>query len=140
VTRWFPDAMPQPMADNDTIAWWEAAAQHRLVAQRCEACARLRIPPAPLCPECRSDAFDWKELPGRAELYTYTVAHRPMAAGQELPFIIGVVELEGADGLRLVSNLVEIEPEALEIGMPLEVAWEDMSAELAIPRFRPASG
>jgi len=138
--RWFPDSMPQPMADNETLAWWQAAAEHRLVVQRCTDCDHLRLPPAPVCPECRSSGSDWKQVSGRGELYTYTVVHRPVALGQDLPFVVAVVALEGADGVRIISNLVDVSPEALQIGMALELVWEDMSAELAIPRFRPARG
>jgi len=136
--RFFPDGMPQPLADTTTLPWWQAAAEHRLVVQRCTACAHTRHPPAPVCPECRSDDADWLELSGRGEVYTYTLVHRPIAAGQQLPFAVAVVALEGSGGLRMISNLVDVAPEAIEIGMPVELVWEDMSDDLAIPRFRPA--
>jgi len=138
MTRWFPDGIPQPMADPEAVPWWEAAAGHRLVVQRCTACAHTRLPPAPICPACRSDGADWQEVSGRGSLYTYTVVHRPIARDQEVPFVVAVVALEGAGGVRLVTNLVETPLDALEIGLPVEVAWEDMSDLLAIPRFRPA--
>ncbi|MGE4606276.1 MAG: Zn-ribbon domain-containing OB-fold protein [Myxococcota bacterium] len=136
MTRWFPDGMPQPMADNDSVPWWQAAAEHRLLVQRCIDCSHQRLPAAPICPSCRSDAADWQEVSGRGELYTYTIVHRPIAAGQELPFVIAVIELDGAEGVRLISNLVETALEDLKIGMPVEVVWEDMSPDLSIPRFR----
>ena len=135
--RFFPDAMPQPLANATSLPWWQAAAEHRLVVQRCAQCQHLRHPPAPICPECRSDEADWKELSGRGEVYTYTLVHRPLAAGQELPFVVAVIALEGAEGLRMISNLVEVAPEDRALGLPVEVEWEDMSADLAIPRFRP---
>lgn len=134
--RFFPDSMPPPMADTTTLPWWQAAAEHRLVVQRCTACGHTRLPPSPVCPECRSDASDWQELSGRGEIYTYTTVHRPIAAGQELPFVVVVVSLEGSGGVRMISNLVGVDLDAIEIGMPVEVVWEDMSADLALPRFR----
>jgi uncharacterized OB-fold protein len=135
--RFFPDSMPPPLADMNTLAWWEAAAQHRLVVQRCTACRHMRHPPAPICPECRCAASDWHELSGRGEVYTYTIVHRPIAAGQTLPFVVAVIALEGADGLRMISNLVDMDLREPAIGMPVEIVWEDMSDDLAIPRFRP---
>lgn len=137
--RFFPDGMPMPLADATTLPFWQAAAEHRLVVQRCAACAHTRHPPAPVCPECRSEAAEWLELDGRGELYTYTIVHRPLAAGQALPFVIAVVALAGSGGLRMISNVVGVDPAALEIGMPVQLVWEDMSADLAIPRFRPVS-
>jgi uncharacterized OB-fold protein len=138
--RFFPDAMPQPLADATTLPFWSAAAEHRLVAQRCSACGHLRLPPAPLCPRCRSEEADWKQLSGRGEIYTYTIVHRAIAAGQSLPFVVAVIALEDAGGLRLISNVVGAQPEEIRIGAPVELVWEDMSAELAIPRFRLAPG
>ena len=136
--RFFPDGMPQPLADSITLPFWQAAAEHRLVVQRCTRCGRTRLPPAPLCPACRSADADWKTLSGRGEVYTYTIVHRPIAAGQPLPTIIAVIALEDAGGVRMISNLVGTTPEQVAIGLPVELVWEDMSADLAIPRFRPA--
>ena len=139
MSRWFPDGMPQPMADKEALPWWQAAAEHRLVVQRCSDCSHLHLPPAPICPSCRSDAADWHEVSGRGELYTFTTIHRPVAANQELPFVVAVVALDGAPGVRMISNIVDCVPDELEIGMALEVVWEDMSPDLTLPRFRVVS-
>ena len=136
--RFFPDGMPPPLADAITLPWWQAAAEHRLVVQRCTACNETRLPPAPICPACRSADSDWKQISGRGELYTYTVVHRPIAAGQQLPYIIAVIELHDSGGVRIISNLVDVNPDEVEIGLPVELVWEDMSQDLAMPRFRPA--
>jgi uncharacterized OB-fold protein len=135
--RFFPDGMPQPLADAITLPFWKAAARHRLVVQRCTRCGTTRHPPAPLCPGCRCVESDWKELSGRGDVYTYTIVHRPIAPGQRLPWVIAVIALEDAGGLRMISNLVGVEPDTVAIGMPVEIVWEDMSEDLAIPRFRP---
>ena len=135
--RFFPDSMPPPLADATTLPWWQAAAEHRLVVQRCTSCEHTRHPPAPVCPECRSSDADWKEVPGRGEVYSYTAVHRPIAADQKLPFVVAVIALEGSGGLRMISNLVDVDPDEVEIGLPVELVWEDMSEDLAIPRFRP---
>ena len=137
--RFFPDSMPPPLADTTTLPWWEAAAEHRLVVQRCDDCGHTRLPPAPVCPECRSDRADWQDCSGRGEVYTYTIVHRPIAGGQALPFLIAVITLEDGGGVRFISNLVDVAAQDVAIGMPVEVVWEDMSDDLAIPRFRPAA-
>ena len=135
--RFFPDTMPSPVADPTTLPWWQAAAEHRLVVQRCAACGHPQLPPSPICAECRSTEASWQQVSGRGEVYTYTIAHRPIAAGQPLPTVIAVIALEGAGGVRIISNLVGVDPDAVRIGLPVELVWEDMSSELAIPRFRP---
>jgi uncharacterized OB-fold protein len=136
--RFFPDAMPPPLADATTLPWWRAAAEHRLLVQRCTSCGRTRLPPAPICPECRCADADWKQVPGRGEVYSYTTVFRPIVAGQTLPFVIAVIALAEAGGVRILSNLVGASADEIAIGMPVELVWEDMSPDLAIPRFRPA--
>ena len=68
-------------------------------------------------------------------MYSYTIVHRAVAMDQELPFIIAVIELERADGLRMMSNLVGVDPDAVTVGMKVEVTWENMAPDLAVPRF-----
>jgi len=136
--RFFPDGMPPVLADATTLPFWQAAAEHRLVVQCCTGCGHTRLPPAPVCPECRSAAADWKAVSGRGEVYTYTIVHRPIAGGQQLPYVIAVIALEGAGGVRMISNLVSVAPEDVAVGLAVDLVWEDMSPELSIPRFRPA--
>ncbi|HLX87331.1 MAG TPA: Zn-ribbon domain-containing OB-fold protein [Acidimicrobiales bacterium] len=137
--RWFPDEMPSPAANAETVGWWEAAAQHRLVVQRCSQCGATRHPPGPVCPVCRSLASEWAELPGTGRVYTYTIVRQAFlpALADVIPYVVAVVEPDGAGGTRMVTNVVDIDPEEVEIGMPVEVVWEDIGPELALPRFRP---
>jgi len=134
--RWFPDGMPQPMASTEALPWWEAAAKHKLVVQRCGDCAHMQLPPAPICSECRSSEYDFPELSGRGEVYTFTTIHRPIALDQEVPFVVAVITLEGTNGVRMISNVVDTPLDEIAIGMPVELVWEDMSEDLTIPRFR----
>jgi len=137
--RWFPDEMPVPAASAETVGWWEAAAAHRLVVQRCTDCGRTRHPPGPVCPRCRSAAAELAELPGTGTVYTFTVVHQAFipALADRVPYVVAGVDLDGAGGVRLVSNVVDVAPEDVAIGMRVVVAWEDMGPELALPRFRP---
>lgn len=139
--RWFPDSMPQPMVDPTSLPWWQAAAEHRLTVQQCQECNHCALPPAPICSECRSSNLALAQVSGKGTLYTYTVVHRPVAMEQELPFTIAIVELdmvgvEGANGVRMMTNIVEADIKQLQIGKAVEVAWETMSDEVSIPRFK----
>jgi uncharacterized OB-fold protein len=131
--RWFPDEMPTPAASRESLPWWQAAADHRLVVQRCSGCGELRHPPGPTCPNCHVFEHDWLELPGTGTVYTYTVVHQQFVPA-DVPYVVVAVDLDGAPGIRMVSNLVDGEP---SIGLPVEVAWEDMGPDLALPRMRP---
>ena len=137
--RWFPNDMPTPAANRETLGWWQAAAEHRLVVQRCADCGRTRLPPGPLCPSCRSFNRSWQEVSGRGKVYTYTIVHRAYvpSLADHLPYIVVVVELEDGGSVRLTSNLVDAAPDAVHVGMAVEVVWEDLGPGLAVPRFRP---
>jgi len=135
--RYFPDHMPVPAANAETVSWWDACGEHRLVVQRCTQCAATRHPPGPVCPSCSSLSSEWAELAGTGTLYTYTVVRQAFLPGLEVPYVVAVVEPDGGGGTRLVSNVVEVDPEDVEVGMAVEVVWEDMGPELALPRFRP---
>jgi uncharacterized OB-fold protein len=125
--------------DPSTAPFWAAAAEHRLLCQRCADCGTRRMPPGPVCAVCQSTASAWDELSGRATLYTYTVVRHalmPEMAGH-LPHVIAAVELDDAPGIRLVSNVVEVNVEDLAIGLPLEIVWDDVEEAVSVYRFRP---
>ena len=138
-TRWFPDDMPVPAANADTAGWWEACTAHRLVVQRCTRCGATRHPPGPVCPACRSTSSEWAPLPGTGTVYTLTVVRQAFlpALADRVPYVVAAIEPDGGGGARMVSNVVDCDPEAVSIGMAVEVVWEDMGPELALPRFRP---
>lgn len=138
-TRYFPDEMPAPWVSAETLGWWEAAAAHRLVVQRCTACGATRHPPGPLCPRCRATASEWSELPGTGTVFTFTVVRQAFlpALADRLPYVVVAVALDGAGGARMVSNLIEIDAADVAIGTAVRVVWEDVGPALALPRFRP---
>ena len=129
---------PQPTVDDE--AFWNATADHRLIVQACADCGELRHPPTPICPECLSFEVDWVEVPGTGELFTYTITHYTAGEGYEdyVPYTIGVVMLDGTDDIRFITHLVDVEPEDVEIGMPLEVTFEEVE-DVTLPLFRPAA-
>jgi hypothetical protein len=75
-------------------------------------------------------------------VFSFTVVHRAFLPALEahVPYVVIVVELDDAPGVRLVSNLVEARPEQAAIGLAVEVVWDEMDREagLVLPRFRPS--
>jgi uncharacterized OB-fold protein len=132
-------AGPIPVPTPETRPFWEAARRHELSIQRCRACGRHVFYPRAACPHCFAADLEWRRVSGRGTLHTFTVVHRgqrgfPLAA----PYVIAIVELD--EGPRMMTNLVGVDadPARLRIGMPVEVVFEDVSPEIALPRFRPA--
>lgn len=136
--RWFPEGMIPPPVSMDTVGFWDAAKEHRLVLQRCLACATFQHPPGPVCHACRQGVLEWHPVSGRGRVYTYTLVHRAFIPALEshVPYVVAVIELPDAGGTRIVSNVVGVPPEKVEIGMEVEVVWDDFEG-YSVPRFRP---
>lgn len=126
-----------PRPDELNGPYWQAAAEHRLVVQRCRGCGRLGHPPVASCPSCHASAFDWPTMSGRGTVHTFTIVHHsvhPVTAGS-LPYVLVLVELE--EGPRVLTNLRGVRPEDVEVGMPVEVLFEDLDDGVSLPQFRP---
>jgi uncharacterized OB-fold protein len=127
-------------ADSWTEGFWEAAKEHRLVCQQCSNCKTFRMPPAKYCYVCRSDQYEFIDLPGTGSVYTYTTVNYATSKEirpQDLPYVVGLIELDGAGGCRLVGNLLGIDPAEVDVGLRVRVVWDDAPTGVTIPRFVP---
>ena len=126
--------MHLPTPDAETEPYWEAAREHRLLLKRCRACERPHWYPRPFCPHCWSEDVDWAEASGRATLYTWSVVRRNDLPpfGERVPYVTAVVDLE--EGPRMLTNLVDIPIDDVEIGMSLTVTWQD-DGDYVLPVF-----
>jgi uncharacterized OB-fold protein/acyl dehydratase len=129
---------PRPSVNQDTEFFWEAAKRGELRVQRCVSCGRLRHPPRPMCPSCRSPAWEAVRMSGRGEVYSFVVYHHPPFPGFDVPYVVALVALE--EGVRIVSNVVGARPEDVRVGMPVEATFEAVDDELTLPMFRPREG
>lgn len=124
--------MLKPVVDEDGAPFWEYARAGELRVQACAEpeCARLRFPPRPCCPHCRSFASEWRPVSGRGRIWSYVVAHPPLLPEYEAlaPYAVVVVELAEDPRIRLVGNLVGGRP---RVGAAVEVVFDD-----GIPRWR----
>ncbi len=127
---------PLPRINNVSRPFWEAARRHELMFQRCQECGRYRYPPGENCPRCLSDRLVWTRVSGQGTIHTWTVFHQVyhQAFVSDVPYAVVMVELE--EGVRLLSNLVDCPTDDIEIGMPVEVVFEDATEEITLPKFR----
>jgi uncharacterized OB-fold protein len=133
-------AKPIPRVTPDLAPFFAAAKQHKLVVQRCTACGLLRFPPRELCSRCWSREAEWVPVSGRATVYSFYLMHQVYHPGfaAEAPYPVAWIELE--EGPRLTSNVVDCPREEIRVGMPVEVVFEDLSEQVALPKFRPRRG
>jgi uncharacterized protein len=135
---------PVPVRDEASAPFFDGALQGRLMLLRCTACdtfmspvAYLGVPLRPRCVGCFSGDLAWAASGGRAALHSFAIMHQVYdeAFAAEVPYNIAVVETE--EGVRLTSQVVDCPNDRLAIGMALEVTFEQVSDDVAIPRFRP---
>jgi len=119
-----------------TQAFWDAAADGRLVVQKCTDCGRLIFYPRPLCINCFSDQLEWQEVSGKGEVHTFSVIHAAPLVGfeEEMPYILAVVQLE--EGPFMMANIRNCDPDNVRVGLKVNVIFEERDGR-AIPQFVP---
>ena len=129
---------PDPMATRDSAFFWEGAARGELLIQQCEECRHLWHPPRPMCPHCHGVKMGAARMSGRATVYSWIVPVHPPVFGFAAPPVVALIDLE--EGVRLVSNVVGVAPEAMRNDMNVTVAFEPTQGGKAVPVFRPSEG
>lgn len=122
-------------------AFFDAARNGRLSFPHCRSCQRFHWYPMKLCPHCRSDAIKFAPVSGRGTVYSWTVVRHSFDDTRvpSLPYIVALVEFPDAPGIRFVTNLIDVDPAALSIGMNVRPVYPRADEEPAFVRFRPAS-
>lgn len=124
-----------PIENPDTEPFWAGCREGRLLIQRCGACGTHRHPPSPICHACLSPEHEWVESSGRGKVWSYAIVREPLERWPgEIPNIVVIVELD--ERVKIISNLVGTDAEAVNIGMEVELWIDTGQGEMALPKFR----
>ncbi len=126
-----------PRVTEANAHFWQGGREGRLQFRRCRACGTYIHPPSPRCPECLSKDLEVAAVSGRATVLTYTFNHQPWVPGPDHPYPIAIVEMAEQVGLRLMTDLVNLAPESVSIGLPVQVVFEPHE-DVWVPLFEPA--
>jgi len=129
-----------PASTEETAPFWAAAAEGRLVVERCTACGAESHPPRGMCRSCRCRDLAWVEVTGEGVVYSYTVNHQRWLPDLEVPYAVVLVEFPDHPGVRITGRLRGVEPDAVHIGMRVAVGFEPGPGGVAIPSFVRLSG
>ncbi len=124
----------RPVASKDTEFFWAGTARHELRIQRCGACGALRHPPGPMCLACGAAAPGYQVAAGTGTIYSYVVHHHPPVPGRQLPIVVALVQL--TEGVRMVGELLGVDPQQVTIGLPVRAGFVDVDGELTLPVWR----
>lgn len=135
--------MPVPVPDDTSGPFWAACAAHELKLSRCTNCGWFAYPPRAVCLQCliTPPAFGWDPVSGRGTVRTWTVVRQAFLPdfAAEVPYVVADVELVEQPGLRFLARLRGTAPSEPAIGLPVQVAFDEMGGGIAIPYFVPAA-
>ena len=110
--------------------FWQAAARHELVLQRCRRCGAYQFYARPFCLACQADELEWVRAAGTGTIYTMTTVRRQVLPDFPVPYLIAIIELD--EGPRLLTTIVG---DRCAIGDRVRVVWKDRSAAPPLPLF-----
>ena len=120
-----------PRVLPETLAYWQAADEGRLLVKRCRSCGEFHHYPRDICPHCLSDDTVWQDAAGTGTVYSFST----MGAG-EAAYTLAFVTLD--EGVTLMTNLVDCDPAQVRIGDRVKVVFQPSQGGHAVPMFTPA--
>jgi uncharacterized protein len=124
-------SIPAPHVNSETIPYWEAARQGKLLFKRCLDCGENHFYPRALCPFCFSDRTEWREASGKGVIYSFSVLRRA-----PVPYALAYVTL--AEGPSMMTNIVDCDLDTIRIGQPVKVIFVPSENGQPVPMFTPA--
>jgi len=113
--------------------FWDACAKREFWVQRCRACDQWQYYPRAICSHCWSRDLEWRRPSGHAVLETFSVVQRGAGEFSALsPYVVALVTLD--EGPRMMTNIDVANPDDLEIGMRLHVAFRNQN-DRVVPVF-----
>lgn len=113
-----------PRISADTERFWQQCKEHTLAVQRCESCGELRWPAAHLCPHCLSEKAAWADIGSEGTVYSFVVFRKAFHPDlkEKVPYVVAAIDI---GGVRMLSNIVNCDPEDIECGAAVRLVWAD---------------
>lgn len=125
-----------PRVTPESEHFWTGGRQGELRFLRCATCGYWIHPPSPVCPIDLGKDLKVEAVSGKGVVHAFTVNHHPWIPGFDPPYVVAVVELPEQDGLRLTTNVVNCEPDDVEVGMAVRVVFDERD-DVWLPLFEP---
>lgn len=119
----------EPPADPELHAFWDGTRSQELRLPRCQDCGTTFWFPRTTCPACLSERLEWNAASGTGEVHAVSVNHQPEK------YAVALIDLD--EGPRLMSNVVGIDPDDVEVGMRVRLTWEAMADGRHLWLFEP---
>lgn len=129
---------PLPEFRPETKPYWDAARNHELVIPRSKTTGEYFFYPRALSPgEDMTEDIEWVKASGKAKVWTYAIHHMgPTKAYKgEPPYVVALVETD--EGVKMMTDIVDVDPHDVQVGMEVEVVFDDVTDEVTLPKFKP---
>lgn len=144
MTRYLGDDFLLPTLTPNNTPFFTAGS---LQIQVCEDCGHAQHPPDDLCYACQGTNLGFHAMPGTGRVESAVLVHHPIhpALKERVPYVVVVVAVDGAPGCNVLGNVVGCAPEAVTIGAPVRVVYEDATdpssgVKLQIPQWELTDG
>ncbi len=111
--------------------WREIPSRYNLMGSKCENCGKVWFPTRDICPECHRESIGKMKpykLKPTGTILTYTVIRTPQKGFEKIaPYIMAIVEMD--DGPRITSQIVDCEPDEVEIGKRVKAVFRKISED-----------
>jgi acetyl-CoA acetyltransferase/uncharacterized OB-fold protein len=128
---------PLPYVVPETEDFWTAGRDARLCIKRCPACGRWWHPLQVVCGDCPHRELESAEAAGTATVIGFTVNHQQWMPDPASPYVVAIVALDEDPRVRLITNIVDTEPDAVSVGLRVSVQFE-LHDDVWLPMFAPS--
>jgi uncharacterized OB-fold protein len=122
-----PYKLPLPRVGGYSAQFYKFCRDHELRFQRCADCGAWRHVPRDMCAKCGSSKWEWTRSSGKGKVPQFA---------DKVPYSPAIIELE--EGVRMVSWVSDVKPDEFQLGLPVEVVFDDVAPDCALPKFRRA--
>ena len=124
----------QPPVTVLTEPYWDGCRLGELRLQQCTACGKHQFYPRTVCSHCDGRELKWVVAEGQGTVASFTVVRRGISKAYDAPYVVALIDL--VEGVRMMSGIVDVDPDTVRIGDPVTVDFEAWSDELSLPVFR----
>jgi uncharacterized OB-fold protein len=117
-----------------TQPYWDGCNAGELRLQQCVSCRQHQFYPRNFCSHCDSTELAWVTASGNGIIASFTVVRRGISKAYAAPYIVALVDLQ--EGPRMMSNIIDVEPEQVAIGAAVRVSFDQWSEEVSLPVFK----
>ena len=126
---------PDRAARALTGEFWAGVDRGELLRPVCVRCERSFFTPQVICPFCGNEQWGYEPSAGLGTVYSFSVVHRPPEPAFEAPYVLAIVDV--VEGWHLLSRIVDCPPEAVHIGMAVQVRFVAGPDGALLPAFAP---